>query len=182
MPLAANALRLGEDQKLSVGRLSAWLSVAVILALVVGVIGTISVQYAHGSTKYGWADRVAKMPFQLLEGNITKVSADPDVKQGLKLSETQPNSRFMYALGFGLLVALALSLLRLRYTWWPIHPVLFLIWGTYPGMILAASFLLGWFIKLAVTTFGGGQSYRSMKPLFVCLIACEFAAAIFCSI
>jgi len=182
MPLAANAIKLGEDQKLPLGRLGAWLSVAVIVALVAGIIGTITVQYAHGSGKYGWADSVAKMPFQLLEKNIPKISADPDVKQGLQLGKIQPSSDFMYALGVGLLIALGLSLLRLRYTWWPIHPVLFLIWGTYPGMILAASFLLGWFIKVAVTTFGGGQAYRASKPFFVGLIAGEFAAAIFWSI
>lgn len=182
MPLAANALKLGEGEGVGLGRLSGWLTVSILLALVTGVIGTIAVQYGHGGTKYTWADKVAKQPFSLLERNLQIIDGDPSVKQGLELGKTQPNTKFMYAIGVGVLIALGLSTLRLRYTWWPIHPVLFLIWGTFPGFTLGASFLLGWIIKSAISTLGGGQSYRSAKPLFIGLIAGEFAAAIIWSI
>jgi len=182
MPLAANAIKLGESHHIRPPRLSRWMTLAVLLALVVGVVATIAVQYAHGGCRYGWADTVAKMPFDMLQRNLQKTPGDPSVVQGLAISKINAKPSFLFSAAIGLALVLALSALRLRFTWWPIHPVLFLVWGTFPGYTLGASFLLGWLIKTGVTTFGGGRAYRSYRPMFIGLIAGEFAAAIFWSI
>ena len=182
MPLAANALKIGETGGINLSRLSRWMTVAVLLALVVGVVGTLTVQYTHGATRYGWADTTAVQPFELAATKMQSYTGDVPAEHGLQLALTSPNTKLLWALGIGLAVVLILSALRLRYTWWPIHPVLFLIWGTFPGMVLAPSFFLGWVMKTIVTTFGGGHSYRNSKPFFIGLIAGEFAAAIFWTI
>jgi lysylphosphatidylglycerol synthetase-like protein (DUF2156 family) len=70
-----------------------------------------------------------------------------------------------------------LRALRLRYVWWPIHPVLLLVWGTLPSDRYAASFLAGWAIKVAICWLGGSRSYERNKPLFVGLVAGDFLAA-----
>jgi len=181
MPLAANALRLGELAKVKPSRLSPWLVVSVVLALVIGVTVTIGFQYAHGGTQYGWADTVAKNPFKLIQRELAKGTTDfgdRDKVQGLDLAKMHPKRDALYSMAIGLAIALGLSALRLRFTWWPIHPVLFMIWGTFPGMILAVSFFLGWLLKTGISTFGGGRAYRSAKPIFIGLIAGEFAAGI----
>jgi hypothetical protein len=182
MPLAANALKIGESHRLKLPRLSRWMVVAVVVALVAGVVGTLAFQYTWGGagpTRYGWADTVAKMPFELASRKLPSYGGDPDVRQGLDLGRIILNTRNLYAVGAGLGVVLLLSVLRLRYTWWPIHPVLFLVWGTFPSVLLAPSFFIGWLAKSVVTGFGGGQGYRAAKPVFVGLIAGEFAAGIF---
>ena len=69
------------------------------------------------------------------------------------------------------MLVLACSVARLRFTWWPIHPILFLIWGIWPLAVLGSSFLIGWFCKWAIVHFGGGKAYRANKPLFVGMVA-----------
>ena len=66
----------------------------------------------------------------------------------------------------------------MRLPWWPIHPILFLVWGTWPASNFAVSFLLGAMIKWSVVRLGGEQSYRTVRPFMVGLIAGELLAAI----
>jgi len=55
--------------------------------------------------------------------------------------------------------------------WWPLHPVLFMVWGTRQMSEIAASFFLGWLIKTAVTNLGGSQTYQRTKSLMFGIIA-----------
>ena len=176
MPLAANALKIGETENIKPSRLSRWLVVAVLIALVGGMIGTLCVQYRYGGNEYDWAESVPKKTFQLLQTNLIGSDADPADPQALNLDMFTTKGSFLVSAGAGLAIVLFLSMMRLRHHWWPIHPVLFLIWGTFPGCELAASFLVGWMLKVGITTFGGGQNYTKNKPLFVGVIAGEFAA------
>jgi len=180
MPLAANALRMGEPHDIAPQRLSRWMAVSVLLALVAGVFATIWVQYSFGGgDRYSWANTTAKMPFTMLEGRLQGLRSDPAQRQGLRWDQVNPNASFLCSAAVGLGAALTLGAMRLRYHWWPIHPVLLLVWGTFPMALLAPSFLLGWLIKAGVTTFGGSQTYRKGKAFFIGLIAGEFAAGIF---
>ena len=61
--------------------------------------------------------------------------------------------------------------MRLRFTWWPLHPIIFLVWYTYPMACFSHSFLLGWFIKMLVTRLGGGQTFRRGRALMIGIIA-----------
>ena len=74
---------------------------------------------------------------------------------------------------YGLLGVMGVSMLRFRFSKFPIHPVLFLVLGTYSGNTTWGSFLAGWFIKSLVVRFGGGGVYQRLKPLFIGLIAAE---------
>jgi hypothetical protein len=51
-------------------------------------------------------------------------------------------------------VWLVFSALHLRYTWWPIHPIMFCVWGTQSMKALSASFLIGWMIKTSLVRLG----------------------------
>ncbi|MCY2928748.1 MAG: hypothetical protein NTV86_04495 [Planctomycetota bacterium] len=87
----------------------------------------------------------------------------------------------MRAHGAAFLSTLALVLLftaaRIRFTWWPLHPVLFLALRTFPSTILAFSFLLGCGIRTAVIHAGGGRLYERVKPLMIGLIAGDLLGA-----
>ena len=65
----------------------------------------------------------------------------------------------------------------LRYPRWPLHPVMFLILGGWQSRTLAVSFLLGWFIKVMVTKYGGATVYRRLKPLMIGIIAGDIFGA-----
>jgi len=178
MPLAANALRMGESQGVRPPRLTAWITVAILLALVVGVLATLYVQYNFGGKAHGWLSTPAMYPFEMLDRKISQFEGDPTRFHGLRLELTDVDGRFLLWAGIGAGLVLACSALRLRYTWWPIHPVLFLVWGTFASSVLAASFLVGWLLKTVVTHFGGGSAYRKYKPLFVGMVAGEFLAGL----
>jgi hypothetical protein len=66
---------------------------------------------------------------------------------------------------------LLFTLGRLRFPNWPIHPVIFIVLGTWQSRRLAASFFVGWLIKVAVTRLLGGKSYQKVKPIMIGLIA-----------
>jgi hypothetical protein len=184
MPLVANALRAGERVRLQPARLGRWMAVAVVLAVVFSVVFAIYLQYNVGGTHYAWAaGGVAKRPFWLLSEQLQRMEAmgrtfDPHTWHEFDLSAWTPNRSFLTAAGVGVALVLLCSALRLRFTWWPLHPVLFLVWGTFPVLHIAPSFLLAWFIKVLVTRLGGSSAYRKARTLFVGVIAGEFVAGL----
>ena len=82
-----------------------------------------------------------------------------------------------FAFGFGLTTVL--SVLRLRFAWWPLHPIGYLMLYTYPGTHLWLSIFLGWLAKNLILRFGGPKLYTDAKPFFLGLIVGESAAAAF---
>ncbi|KPK79737.1 MAG: hypothetical protein AMJ81_12885 [Phycisphaerae bacterium SM23_33] len=188
VPLALNALRLGDLQKVKPGRLAAWMTVAIILALIAGVIVTVWVLYDRGvggvdSGGTKWALDVAKMPFQMLsthvdkltEGQLEKASQPVTIRR--LFLEGKAVKYFYQAMVIGLVLVLACSYLRLRFPRWPLHPVMFLVWGT-PWMVTyAPSFLLAWLVKSLILKYGGQRTYLQSRGFFVGLVAGECAAA-----
>jgi hypothetical protein len=180
MPMLANGLRLGETQGVRPRRLTGWLGVTALVAIPLGLAACLYFGYAYGETGHFWfADNWAKHPGDLLSRELSRAGqAGIDATGGFRFGAIRPDSRFLWAAGLGLAAVLVFSVLRLRYTWWPIHPILFLIWGTDTVSPLAPGFLLGWLLKVCIQKFGGGVSYRSFKPLFVGLVAGEFVAGL----
>ena len=175
-PMVANALKLGQSTQLKPGRLASWMTVAVLLALAVGAPVTLYFQYAYGGgLAYEWANNAARMPFQLLARQLPDMELTGPGGQPFRLGAFAPDADFLVAAGAGLALVVACSWLRLRTRWWPLHPVFFLVWGTFPANRLAASFLFGWAVKSAISRLGGGRSVARAKPLFVGLVAGEFA-------
>jgi hypothetical protein len=77
----------------------------------------------------------------------------------------------------GLALVLGLSALRMRFHWWPVHPILLLTLGTWSLGQFGPSFMLGWIIKQCVTRLGGGGLARRVRPLMIGIIAGELLAA-----
>jgi hypothetical protein len=77
----------------------------------------------------------------------------------------------------GAAVTGVLSVLRLRYAWWPLHPVGYLCVGTYPIRQLWYSILLGWLVRTLVLRFGGSRLYANAKPVILGVIVGEAVAA-----
>ncbi len=179
MPMVANALRFSESQGIATARLGRWLAVGALVALLVGVFSTIYVQYTFGQEgQFFWGKSVAAMPFRWLERDMPGFDRPPADRYDFSFAHIRPSKTFLWSAGFGLAAVLAFSFLRLRHTWWPVHPVLFVVWGTCTVVPLVPSFLLGWLIKTVVSKFGGGGAYRRNKPLFVGLVAGEFIAGV----
>jgi hypothetical protein len=59
----------------------------------------------------------------------------------------------------------------LRYTWWPLHPLIIVMFGSF-GFVgkYGGSFLLGWFAKAMVTRLAGASKYAEIRPLMLGII------------
>jgi hypothetical protein len=80
--------------------------------------------------------------------------------------------------GIGAGITTVCSILRLRYSWWPLHPVGFIVADSYAIDRIWFSILVGWLAKVVVVRFGGASMFRSARTLFIGLILGEsFAAA-----
>lgn len=80
-------------------------------------------------------------------------------------------------IGAGFIITAVLAFLRLTYTWWPLHPIGFLMLGTFPAAHLWFSIMIGWLCKVLILRFGGARMYLNAKPFFLGLIVGESAAA-----
>jgi hypothetical protein len=88
----------------------------------------------------------------------------------------QPHSSGLHvSIGFG--VTALLSFLRLRFTWFPLHPIGYLMLDTFPSDHLWLSFFVGWLIKILIVRFGGPRGFVASRPFFLGLIVGESLAA-----
>ncbi len=184
MPFIVNGLKIADDQKVKPSRVG-WSAIGVFaMAVAVAVPLVLWANYNYGKPPSdGWAaNSVPKMPYDLGVKGINSLRAGDQLETSIALSEgstggwgrllaADPNPRFLAAAGVGLALAVTFSLARLRFPWWPIHPIIFLAWGTYPMAVFAISFLVGWAVKVAITRITGGQGYQKAKPIMVGVIA-----------
>lgn len=70
----------------------------------------------------------------------------------------------------GFVITAVLTWLRLTFTWWPLHPIGYLMMPTTPIQLMWFSLMLGWLIKAVMLRFGGATLYQNARPFFVGLI------------
>lgn len=186
MPFTVNSLKLLDHRKLSTGKVAPWLIVALLVGLVVAVPTTLYFQYNNGANlSDAWGSQIAPgLAFdnvvameQRLEGQ-GRLQAASNISGWEHFTHMAPEPSLVIALVIGLVLVLLFTFGRLRFTKWPIHPVMFLVWSTYPAMWFSWSFIIGWAIKGAVTKYGGGTAYRQLQPLMIGLVAGEMTAGV----
>jgi len=151
----------------------ALLALALAVGYVVSLASTLWTEY-----NFAWTQDISqKMPinewgasgmprWMVLESTM-------QYQRGIYQSPHNPLLHF----GFGFVVTSLLSYLRLRFTGWPLHPVGYLMLGTFPGVHLWFSFFIGWLAKTLIVRFGGARFYTNAKPFFFGLIVGESMAA-----
>jgi len=185
IPFMLNSLKLADDFKLKMGRTCSFAALALAIGLAVGIPVTLYLQYdlgANMSDGWGcnWAPRFA---FQETLFNKDALEAKGNLETAGSVTglarfwEMETNWQLMAFAGAGFLLAVTFSFLRLRFTWWPLHPMIFLVWRSYAGRCLAWSFLAGWFLKIVVTRYAGAKGYQRLKPLMFGLIAGDMLGA-----
>jgi hypothetical protein len=91
---------------------------------------------------------------------------------------TSPKSTDWLPLGFvgiGAVLMAAFTFMRMRFTWWPLHPVGFALGFTKRSVHwIWFPMFLSWAIKSAVIRYGGYKLYRTLLPFFLGLILGDF--------
>ncbi|MCF7855615.1 MAG: hypothetical protein K9N51_12510 [Candidatus Pacebacteria bacterium] len=184
MPYAATSLKMADDAGIRIQRIFRVLVAGVLVALIIGFVSTTWTMYNYGAMSGdGFAAKYPPTrPFDSAAAEIAKVSEagmldESEALSGIgKLKLLSPDGSTVGFMVFGLIGVFLFSLLRFRFTKFPLHPVLFLVAGTFPAMHTWWAFLVGWAVKSLVVKFGGGKVYQNLKPLFVGIIAGELIA------
>lgn len=183
-PYVATSLKVADENKIPLMKYAFVLMGAVILAMVVGFGVTFYNLYNFGGINSDiWASvHVPKGALNKAANELNFLAESGSLQKSIdavglgKLGMMQFDSEVWgWFLSIMTLVVL-LSVLRFRLPNLPIHPILFLVWGTFPIMKTWFCFLVGWAIKELIVRFGGGKSYNTLKPLFIGLIMGELIA------
>ncbi len=163
------------------GRLWVPVVLMVIVGFLVAGVATLWVQQRYGLMNTDNFTRIflPKMPFDRLAAYQLDAQGRGTLADSLEVRGLQ---RIVNAnlqgpvviwtlIGFGLFLTFAAA--RLRLPWWPLHPVIFLVWGTFPIHRFAFSFLIGWLVKAAVMQLGGVRAFRKLIPLAIGIICGE---------
>ena len=82
------------------------------------------------------------------------------------------NGRTMWA-GIGALTMAALTLIRYRMPWWPLHPIGLAMQGNHGIARTMFSIFIAWGMKSGIMRIGGVELYQKGKPFFIGLLAAQ---------
>jgi hypothetical protein len=137
---------------------------AVLIAFAVGVgvsfIYTLSICYQEGGTSF--------RTWSLVGGAQTAYNRAASAMT--QAERTVPDLQKIAVWGSGILLAAALSILRARLPWWPLHPIgLIFQFSWFVGLYTLTIFIT-YLVKLVILRFGGILLYRRTRPFFYGLI------------
>ena len=186
MPFVTNGLKLCERSKVNTAGASVASIAMYTVACIAAVFAILVAVYEFGgpiTMNWGY-QRVPTMPFRpaLTEvmnlkalGTLASATTEPWWQ---RLSMIQPKEYFVGAFVFGIVAVWFFSFLRLRIPKWPLHPVMFLLWATYPMSMTTHSMLIGWLLKKCVLRFGGIKMAKNLRPFMIGVIAGEVLSAV----
>ncbi len=187
MPFAANAFKMAENTGVRRLRLAGVGFAVIAIALGVGLLATCWGMYNFGSTRDTWAQMTVGINVNeasrgvntLVEtGQYAATTAASGLEKLPLVADNVGKAKELGWIAFGLVAVVVFSLIRFRWAGFYLHPIIFLVWDTYPAQRVWLSFLIGWAAKELVVRFGGGRVYQSLKPLFIGLIMGELLAVI----
>ena len=189
MPFAVHALALFDRTGTRLGRAATWGVAAVVLGLLVAVPVTLYLQYDHGAMSVGdgWTLSIVRSPFdsaaklhRFQEAQAVDGLTEAIAPRGWqRFAHMRPHTGGMIAFCITFLLVLLFTFCRMRFARFPLHPVMFVVLGSYQSRYLGFSFLIGWLIKRSVVKYGSAGVYARLKPLMIGLIAGEMAAGAF---
>jgi len=167
MPAQMDCLRIGHQSKMPLGPLTGVMFAASALTVLAAFWAYLHVMYQVGyeSAKFtgpakwafGWD------PWRKLDAWY----ANP--------RQPQYGATAAYLFGFGFTMFLAA--MRTRFLWWPLHPVGYLVAGSFGLFRLWLPIFITWLVKSVLLRYGGLSAYRRARPFFIGLIFGEFSAA-----
>jgi hypothetical protein len=186
MCFGGQALQLIDRCGVRLTRAAPWGLVAAGVTLAVSLPAIIYWQYDQGvftatGSGWNWAHYLAALPFSEALGMQQRLEAQGVLTAGGAAASSwlsiSPNRAFLTAFLVTATLAVLVAVCRLRFPWWPLHPIAFVFLGTGQAQVMAFSFLLGWIIKCSVLRYGGGGLHVRLQPAMLGLIAGEILAA-----
>ena len=155
MPHQLEGFKIAETVGTPLGRLTLLMLLASFLGAVSSFVAFLTLSYQNGPLSWFGTES-----FRRLEGWLTNLPATDLPAVGFVI--------------FGFIGTILLSLLRIRFLWWNLHPVGYAISGSWAINPMIGSIFIGWLLKWIVLKYGGISWHRSAIPLFLGVILGEF--------
>lgn len=155
MPHQLEGFKLAERTQMNTRRLVG----AMLFAMLWGILTTFWAYY-HLSFRDGALSWFANHPFTRLQGWLT-VPRPPDYGASL-------------AMAAGFIQTVLLTVMRMRFVWWPLHAAGFAISSSWSMNVFWFSILVSWALKGTLLRQGGLASHRKATPFFFGLVLGEF--------
>ncbi len=159
MPRIMQSLKLSDDTETGNRAITWSIIIGTIVAIPISYWAVLNAGYTHGGVAINTYRFVslARAPGQFME----RLAANP-----LK----SPDWLSFALLGYGAGKLLLLSLMRVNYLWWPLHPVGYAM--SYIVYVAREwlSIMIGWAAQTALLRYGGHGAFRKYRPLFLGLI------------
>jgi len=133
------------------------------IALALGIYVTLTVLYGRGFLMTGLAKGNYFVPWALQAGE------GPEMSNYIVNGGTPDVGGVLCMVG-GAITAIVFGVMRLRFLWWPFHPIGYLLSNSVPQAVGTFPFLIAWTLKTLVTRYGGLRLYRQTIPLAIGLI------------
>ncbi|MFQ5810013.1 MAG: DUF6785 family protein [Armatimonadota bacterium] len=163
MPCQLEALKIGHEAKIRGRDLAIGILVAIVITMVMGQVATLKVIYRQGGvTMNNW--------------RFLDVPRTPFVRLAALLGNPKPTDWLSLSfVGIGGVIMSILTYLRIRFVWWPLHPIGFALAFTKRSVHwIWSPLLFAWLIKTSVIRYGGYKLYRTLLPFFLGLILGDF--------
>ncbi|MFO8079293.1 MAG: DUF6785 family protein [Armatimonadota bacterium] len=161
-----DALKMSDATQLDRRHLFVALSIALLVVLTFGVWLHIVTPYEHGAIgMYSYVYRSNPiLGFRYFQP-VLQTGDDYDLRLPIFFAS-------------GVLVTLAMSVMRMRYVWWPLSPLGVALSGSWSMIVFWFPMLLAWLVKSTIVRYGGMRLYQRLRPLFFGLILGEFSQAV----
>jgi hypothetical protein len=159
MPCILEGVKLGERTGGSASKVAMFVVFATIFGTLFAFWAHLHLVYRHGGWGKLWPayeafNRLSRWLTAPVGGNLSYVSA----------------------FSFGALFVIILSIFRMRFIWFPLHPVGLVVSSSWAMNPFWFSIFLSWAVKFALLRYGGLRLYRKSIPLFLGFILGEFIA------
>jgi hypothetical protein len=160
MPQQLEGLKLAQRTGTSYRKLSGAMMLAGLAGTLAGFWALLSVMYHYGAE--------AKAVGTLGYDDYTRLASWLQSPKDANLSA-------LCAVVVGLAVCLFLETMRVRFPWWPLHPLAFAVTSSWEINLVWFPLFLSWLSKALIVRYGGRSGYRSTLPFFFGLILGQFA-------
>jgi len=161
MPNFMNGLKIADGVELKKKSLLTAMILAIIVAIGVSFYSSLKLLYGKGAS--------------VLQ-NWTYFSAPTSEFSRLSFLISNPSGTDWNGILFTLIggiVMLFLIIMRLRFLWWPFHPIGYVMPSDFAMHNLWFSLFMGWLSKSILLKLGGLRAYRNARPFFLGLVLGE---------
>jgi hypothetical protein len=158
-PLQLEALKMAEGGRMNRRRLIVVMALAVPITIACYFWANLHYGYSIGLSAGTPNEELAMVS----RGMITNMDSRIRIPTEMNMPGTA-------AMGAGFVFTVLLMHVKLRFPWWPIHPVAFPLTLNYVMEEQAVTLFIVWLIKLSLLRYGGLTAHRTAQPLFIGLI------------